>query len=521
MDIEYGTITPNYCTKSSTDKKNTLIYGYASVFYNLDLDNDMIAKGAFKNLNPEKIKLLWQHDQSKPIGKIINASEDAYGLKIEAEINNSTTFGCEASSLIKQGAVDGLSIGFRSNSSNYDQNGHRVIDDIDLFEISIVTFPANNKAQIYDFKNYKLTHELNKTNSNKRKEMNMNNPDNSSNLKDIEFKMHKIDQIETKLRNIENLLLSTSEFSNFSTKEKNNNETIDFIRKGTLPKGLEQKSFSTSTNGGGELIRPDLNKKILSFMKEKSPMRNLASIDNISGGSIDYVIEEGSMQSGWITETETRSETDTSKLIKHNIVAHELYAQPKVTQKLLDDTEIDIESWLAERIAGSFIAAENQAFINGDGNNKPFGLLESKKIQTLQTDSSFKADIFLTMINHLPEEYLSNATFLMHRSTLSRIQSMTDQTGRFIWQHSLSDPLVQTIFGIPVVCLAEIPPIGQGQVNIVLGDISSTYKIVDRSDIGIMRDPYTEKPFIKFYATKRTGADVINPNASKFLVINS
>ncbi len=533
MEIEHGIITKNYFCKSSSDRKNTIIYGYASVFENPDLDNDIIAKGAFKNLDSNKIKFLWQHDHSKPIGKIISADVDSYGLKIEAEINNSSIFGSEASALIKQKAVEGLSIGFRAKSCDYDGDGYRVIDDIELFEISVVTFPANGKAQIHDFKATKLSNDkglLNTENAthvikNQNIEDNIDMEIKMDQEQHIKTKANKIDNLEEKLRNIEHLLSHSvhgAEFSEFSKKgiTSNSKEMELFLRKGKLPDNTEYKSFSTNAGEAGSVIKPELNKKILSFMKVKSPMRNLASIDNISSSSIDYVIEEGNVASGWVKEAAARNETGTSKLVKHSIVTHELYAQPKATQKLLDDSEMDIESWIAERIANSFVAAENEAFILGDGDDKPFGLLLSDKIKTIQTGADFTASVFLQMINELPERYLSEATFLMNRVTLSKIQSLLDSTGRFIWQHSLSDPLKQTIFGIPVICISEIPAIGDGKTHVVLGDISSTYKIIDRSNISIMRDPYTEKPFVKFYATKRTGGAIINHDACRFLSIS-
>lgn len=570
MEIEHGIITKNYFSKSSSDRKNTLIYGYASVFENPDLDNDIVAKGAFKNLDPTKIKFLWQHDHSKPIGKILSATSDSYGLKIEAEINNSSIFGAEASTLIKQKAVEGLSIGFKTKSCDYDDDGYRIIDDIDLFEISIVTFPANNMAQIHDFKTSKLSKDKNLINAKNLKELEqphelkqsqksqgLQEPQEPQEFKDsqefqynhqnitgktnmsIETKMHpnshiktqasKIDNLEEKLRSIEGLLSHSSYNQEFSAlnalSEKGYSNNINdkamenFLRKGVLPVGAEYKSFSTHVDEAGSVIKPELNKKILSFMQAKSPMRNLASIDNVSSSSIDYVIEDGKVASGWVKEAAARNDTDTSKLVKHSISTHELYAQPKATQKLLDDSEIDVESWIAERIANSFAASENEAFISGDGDDKPFGLLLSDKIKAEKAGTDFKADALLHMISQLPEQYLPGASFLMNRVTLSKIQSLVDETGRFIWQHSLSDPLKQTIFGIPVICVSEIPAIGDGKTHIVLGDIASTYKIIDRSNISIMRDPYTEKPFVKFYATKRTGGDVINPDACRFLTI--
>ena len=195
---------------------------------------------------------------------------------------------------------------------------------------------------------------------------------------------------------------------------------------------------------------------------------------------------------------------------------HELYAQPKATQKLIDDAAIDINSWLVERLVDSFIKAENEAFIIGDGDKKPFGILTNADVKKVDTGAVVTAEILLELINELDEEYIANASFLMNRSTLASIQSLKDETGRFIWQQSLSEPLKQTIFGIPVFCSSYMPNVGENNLAIAIGDFKTAYKIVDRANIGVMRDPYTEKPFVKFYAVKRVGGDVVMPSALKF-----
>jgi HK97 family phage prohead protease len=149
--LQNGWISPEFFIKSSKSD-NTVIIGYASVFEVTDNQNDIISKGAFKNSESHNVKLLWQHDVTKPIGVIKYLAEDDYGLKIEAEINNKTLLGAEASALIKQKAVSGLSIGFTIRSSDYNLQGLRVIDEVELMEISIVTFPANNMAGISQIK---------------------------------------------------------------------------------------------------------------------------------------------------------------------------------------------------------------------------------------------------------------------------------------------------------------------------------------------------------------------------------
>lgn len=149
--MQKGIISSDFIVKSK-QKHNTVISGYASVFDIIDSQNDVIIKGAFKNTNKDKVKLLWQHDVSKPIGVITLLKEDEYGLLIEAEINNKTISGNEAIELVKQKAVAGLSVGFSIKSSDYDKDGSRIIQDVELMEISIVTFPSNKQAEIQQIK---------------------------------------------------------------------------------------------------------------------------------------------------------------------------------------------------------------------------------------------------------------------------------------------------------------------------------------------------------------------------------
>lgn len=154
--MEKGCFCSDLIIKSSR-ASNTIISGYASVFGILDSQNDVIVKGDFRSVESRNVKLLWQHDPNRPIGLVKSLSEDEYGLKFEAEINNKIEVGREASELIKQKAICGLSIGFSINSSSYNEKGMRVIDDVNLAEISVVTFPANKQAEITHVKNKSLS----------------------------------------------------------------------------------------------------------------------------------------------------------------------------------------------------------------------------------------------------------------------------------------------------------------------------------------------------------------------------
>ncbi|NRB10789.1 MAG: phage major capsid protein [Rickettsiaceae bacterium] len=323
----------------------------------------------------------------------------------------------------------------------------------------------------------------------------------------------KITEIEKTVGNMQKFLSRRE--SGLVTKEllPQDNDFNNYIRKGEITnlvtKALREDASSV-------VVTPTLYHKIISSLNVKSPIRRLASIERISSASLDLISQDGDFNSGWIGHEEARPDTNNPNLTKAAIHVHELYAMPKATQRLLDDTEINIENWLVEKLADSFTKAENQAFITGDGNKKPFGLLTRQdKIAKVNATDTVTPELFLQMIHSLDEEYLANATFIMNRSTLAAVQGLKDQNGRFIWQQSLSDPLKQTIFGIPVTCISYMPDIANDSLSIAIGDFKAAYKIVDRSNITLMRDPYTEKPFVKFYAVKRIGGDLVNSAAIK------
>lgn len=324
---------------------------------------------------------------------------------------------------------------------------------------------------------------------------------------------NQLNELEKKFNNLQNSLYNP--LSDFTENPDETKAFDDYLRKGTTS-DIIVKSLSTIEGEAGVAIVHDLNKKIINALNAKSVMRQLASIETISTSALDLILEDGNFTSGWIGEAAERVVSDSSKLKKKTIFVHELYAQPKATQKLIDDSAIDLNSWLSERLSDSFIKAENEAFISGDGDKKPFGLLSNGDIEKVQAEAKVTTEFLLHLINKLPEEHLNNASFLMNRSTLAAIQGLKDDTGRFIWQQSLSDPLKQSIFGIPVFCSSHMPNIAEDNLAIAVGDFKTAYKIVDRSGIGIMRDPYTEKPFVKFYAVKRVGGDVVVPSAIKF-----
>lgn len=291
-----------------------------------------------------------------------------------------------------------------------------------------------------------------------------------------------------------------------------------YLRKGEI--SLDAQKFMTSdSQSAGLTITPEISSEIVRNPLENSSLRQLFGCQTISSNELDVIVEEGEFETGWVLETQERKETRAAKLKQKKIMVHELYAQPMATQRLIDDSSIDISKWLMQRLVDYFSSVENKAFISGDGANKPRGLLIDESIEIVKTQEGEKIGIcdILSLMNSLNQHYCANANFIMHRSTLSYIQTLKDDTGRFIWQASYHEKQPQTLFGIPLYCCDEMPTMASGKKIIALGDFKRGYKIVDRCGITVIRDYFTHKPFVKFYTTKRVGGDVINPAAIKFL----
>ncbi|MBA4249047.1 MAG: phage major capsid protein [Candidatus Puniceispirillum sp.] len=214
------------------------------------------------------------------------------------------------------------------------------------------------------------------------------------------------------------------------------------------------------------------------------------------------------------------------------IHAHTLYAKPLISQKLLDDSFMDAEEWLIENIASSMMKAENKSFISGDGMNQPKGFLAHQRIDVGLGEHGFieeiktgamgqlpSIDVFYQAIEAMPTHYLKGAVWYVSRSALTQIRRLKTTDGIPLWQPSLSEGQPQYLCGYPVILSDEMPPLHDGKASssIALANFKEGYQIVDRQDLTLLRDPYSSKPFVEFYATKRLGGDVIDFNAFKII----
>jgi HK97 family phage major capsid protein len=305
-----------------------------------------------------------------------------------------------------------------------------------------------------------------------------------------------------------------------------------YLRSGSVSdlESVQYKSLSsqTSDRDGGYLITSRMSESIFQFSDSESPMRKLATVTTVSGDALELIEDPTEELCGWTEDmNEILERTSSSSLSSKKIInVHELYAQPKATQKMLDDPRVDVEKWLADRLAYAFNTYENKAFIHGDGLSKPRGILTytdgDNRLQKIFTNESGKinADSLIHLFFSLKSKYTNNAKFLLSREALQQIRLLKNSNGQYLWQAGLSESTPANILGAEFLVSSEMPDVGSGKTPIAFGDFKQGYQIVDRQGIRILRDPYTLKPFVKFYSTKRLGGDVIDSNAIKLLQVS-
>jgi HK97 family phage major capsid protein len=240
-------------------------------------------------------------------------------------------------------------------------------------------------------------------------------------------------------------------------------------------------------------------------------------------------VDHTDVGAGWSTEAGPQAETDTPQIDRITIPLHELSALPKASQRLLDDSAFDIEGWLAGRIADKFARAEAMAFISGDGVDKPRGFMDHPKVENgswawgslgyratgLAGDLS--ADDIVDLVYALAAPYRANAAFVMNSKTAGRIRKLKDADGRFLWSDGLAAGEPAQLMGYPVLVAEDMPDVATDSFALAFGDFRAGYTVAERPDLRILRDPFSAKPHVLFYATKRVGGDVSDFAAIKLL----
>jgi HK97 family phage major capsid protein len=309
-----------------------------------------------------------------------------------------------------------------------------------------------------------------------------------------------------------------------------------YVRKGetgTLA-SLEAKSLSAGSDAdGGYLVPDETEAEIGRLLSEASPIRAIAGVRQVTAAVYKKPFAITGPQTGWVGETAARPETTAPTLAEMQFPAMELYAMPAATQTLLDDAAVSIDQWIAEEVQAAFAEQEGTAFVTGDGSNKPRGFLDYTKVADASWSwgnlgyvatgaagafpASDASDVLVDLVYTLKAGYRQNANWVMNRKTQAEVRKLKDADGNYLWQPAATADGRASLIGFPVTEAEDMPDIGADAFAVAFGDFRRGYLIVDRIGVRILRDPYSAKPYVLFYTTKRVGGGVQNFEAIKLL----
>jgi len=309
-----------------------------------------------------------------------------------------------------------------------------------------------------------------------------------------------------------------------------------FLREGKESlDATEQKTMLVGSDpDGGYFVTPDITGQIVKKVYETSPMRQIASVQVIGSDALEGIEDLGEAGAGYAGESSQGSDTTTPQVGKWRIPVYWLDTEPKTTQQLLDDANVNVESWLADKVGNKLGRFENAEFVGG-----ATGKIRGLTSYTMAADSgsgvtwgsigyvatgvsadfaaSVKGDKLFDLTGLLKNDYLPNAQFMTNRTVITQIRKFKDGQNNYLWQPSFVLGVPESIMGFGVVRAEDMPALAANSLSLAFGDFRSAYQIVDRQGIRVLRDVYTSKPYVKFYTTKRTGGAVVNFEAVKFL----
>jgi HK97 family phage major capsid protein len=309
----------------------------------------------------------------------------------------------------------------------------------------------------------------------------------------------------------------------------------NYLRRG-IDSGLELKAIGSSTDAiGGYAVPREIDELIDRTLVAISPIRSIANVVKVGSAGYRKLIASGGTPSGWVAYEAARPTTNTPSFSEIVPAAGELYANPAASQQMLDDAMFDVENWLAQEIATEFARAEGMAFVKGNGTNQPLGFISSpnattadgvRPMGTLQTigtgvagafPASNPADKLIDLVQTLRSPYRQGAVFVMNSATASAIRKFKTSDGAFLFQPSLAAGQPATLLGYPLIEAEDMPDVAANSLSLAFGNFKAGYVIAERNATTILRDPFTNKPYVHFYATKRCGGQVVNSEAIKLL----
>lgn len=309
-----------------------------------------------------------------------------------------------------------------------------------------------------------------------------------------------------------------------------------YVRKGETGAlaALERKSMSiVSDADGGYLVPDETEAEIGRLLGQNSPIRAIAGVRQVSSALYKKPFAISGAATGWAGETTARTETNAPTLAELQFPAAELYAMPAATQSLLDDAVVDLDRWIAEEVQAAFAEQETQAFVLGNGTNKPKGFLDYTKVADASWSwgnlgyivtgasgafaASNPSDKLIDLVYALKSGYRQNAQWVMNRKVQAAIRKLKDADGNYLWQPAATASAKASLMSFPITEAETMPDVAADSYSAAFGDFRQGYLIVDRVGVRILRDPYTSKPYVTFYTLKRVGGGVQNFEAIKLL----
>ncbi len=297
---------------------------------------------------------------------------------------------------------------------------------------------------------------------------------------------------------------------------------------------IDQKAMSYGSGpDGGYLVPEETETEIGKRLASLSPIRSIASVRQVSTAVLKKPFSLTGPATGWVAETAARPQTNTATLSELSFPAMELYAMPAATASLLEDSAVDLDQWIASEVEAAFAEQEGLAFVTGNGTNKPRGFLDYDTVAdgswtwgnlgyvATGVDGALPAsnpsDKLIDLIYALRAGYRQNASFVMNRKVQASIRKLKDADGNYLWQPPASPGSRAMLMGFPLVEAEDMPDAGVDETPIAFGDFGRGYLVVDRTGVRVLRDPYSAKPYVLFYTTKRVGGGVQDFNAIKLL----
>ena len=522
--------------------------GYLSTYGDVDSYGTYFISGAWdKSIerfnSGDVIPVLWSHDRSKPIGKFTELKSDDKGLWGRGKLTLEDPQAKIAYAHMKDGSVMGLSVGFEMDYDNVIYN--RLLDalgiaEADLFECSVVVFPANSNAKITNFKSQNHDHGENKMEGSIAETIdkmnaaieNLRTAQTAQNDAEISKRDAEISDLKKQIAQLSNPITGTAQTEDPSKQYEK--DFHNYLKTGNALNLRAAGSEGTNANGG--YVCPDgLDKRVVELLTPRSTIRRNATIIQAAGKNYQRPYKKTGITSGWIGETGSRTATDAQEYDVITATVGELYAFPQYTQNFLADTWYNFEEGFARDLAISFSDKEETAFVSGDGSNKPNGILaalrEAKddtqrtwnKLQQINTESAtgITLNSLYAIKDSLNYAYRANAKWYMSTATYTALQqTLIDGEHRGIFgRGDVSQNMPETLLGYPIEIDDYMPGVAANACPIVFGDMRQGYAILERPGIGVLRDMYSNKPYIGLYSIKRVGGLVQDYRALKVLCV--